>query len=69
MATLAAIECKAIEACLKTVGQHVVDKDIGEKPINDLGRDDVLGLIAACVRSFQDKMEEITSDGGPPFDA
>lgn len=64
---LTAIECKAIEAILPAVGQYVVDKSIGKKPINDLGRDDVLGLIASCVRSFQDKMEEITSEDGPPF--
>lgn len=52
-------EIMAIEQSLPAVGQHVASTGIGKKTFNDLTRDEALGLVAVCVKTFRVKLEEV----------
>lgn len=60
-------EIMAIEQSLPAVGQHVASTGIGAKAFNDLTRDEALGLVAACVKTFRVKLEEVFDDQDIPF--
>lgn len=60
-------EIMAIEQSLPAVGQHVASTGIGNKTFNDLTRDEALGLVATCVKTFRVKLEEVFDDQDIPF--
>ncbi len=67
MAKLNEAECRAIEASLPTVGQHVMHAGLMEKPFKDLTRDEALRLCASVVKAYQDNLTTITMAEGPPL--
>lgn len=69
LVTLNALECKAIEQALPSVGHHVATSQIGDRSINQLTKEEVLGLIANCVKSYQTKLYDLTEEDGPPLPA
>lgn len=60
-------EIMAIEQSLPDVGKHVAATGIGTKPFNDLTRDEALGLVAACVKTFRVELDKVFDDQDIPF--
>lgn len=60
-------EIEAIEKVLPGLGQHVASNGLGDKAFNDCSRDEILGLVAASVRTFRKELHEIFDREGIAF--
>lgn len=60
-------EIEAIEKVLPDLGQHVARNGLGSKAFNDCSRDEILGIVAASVRTFRKELHEIFDREGIAF--